>query len=674
MTSLALGWLRLALVVVPLVFGSIGLQHRLAPEWTGAPAALVRVVIGLSIGLAVLELVGTIGQFRPAVIVGSEALVGSIVALATGAIPFRRRPTHAKRLSTARSDRFSGPAARLAIGVSAFVFIAWILLSGWLGRRGVMDNDSVRYHGPFVVRWLQTHSLTHLHFTSNRLQETFFPANSELLSSVGVAAFGTDWLTPLLDVGWLAVALFAGWTMVDGPRRPFGLLAVAAVAGSPLLLTRQPGSARNDMAAAALVLAALSIVRRSEWRLGPLAVAGAAAGLALGTKLSVLAPLVVITVGLPFIAPAGRRVRAALGWLGPMCLTGGYWYVRNWVRTGNPLPWYRIDIGPLHLPSPPFVFLASQGQTIADYAGSAHFWTHTVSDGLSRALGRGWPVFLLMGAAGVVLALRSRRRFPVLIAIATVVAVVADVFTPYTAGGIGGPNLFPSQLRFLTLAAVLALLAGVMVLDVKRLWVLPALTVLLSAIGLADIPGYGWLVVCLVAVLVAIVGVSLRRVQPSWQVPARRVVAVGAVVAIVACVPFSQWYDAQRYLIPNARGAAAAFAYFRQVHHSRVAVGTSVHTYPLSGTDLSNFVQTVGTPGAHGAFRPAPDCATWQRLIDRGHYRYVVTGFAHHSSGPPPPEQRWTAQMTDAHVVLRSGTTTVFRIRGTSHTHACRPL
>jgi hypothetical protein len=104
-----------------------------------------------------------------------------------------------------------------------------------------------------------------------------------------------------------------------------------------------------------------------------------------------------------------------------------------------------------------------------------------------------------------------------------------------------------------------------------------------------------------------------------------------------------------------------------------VAVGTLMHTYPLSGPDLSNYVQTVGTPGPHGAFFPASNCTAWQRLIDQGRYSYVVTGYAHHLSGPPPLDQRWTARMPNAHLVMHNGNSAVFRMRGPRRRPDCPP-
>jgi hypothetical protein len=670
MITLALGWIRLALVVVPLVAAAIGVQRRIVPEASGAFASLVRAVVGLAICLAVLELLGSVGQFRPMVIIAAEAIVGVGVAIATGVVRRRRTVISPPHLSPPPiSPEPTGAPERIAVALAAIVVVAWVVISAWIGRRGVLDNDSIRYHGPFVARWLQTHSLTQLNFTSSRLQETFFPANTELLSSIGVAAFGSDWVTPLLNVGWLVLALLGGWTRVDGRRRPFGLLAVAIVAGSPLLLAWQPGSARNDLAAAALALAALSIARRSEWNVGPLAVAGAAAGLALGSKLSVLAPLAVITVGLPLIATRGRRLSTLASWCVPMGATGSFWYVRNWARAGNPLPWYHVDLGPLHLPSPPFAYLDSQGQSIADYAGSAHFWAHTVPGGLTQALGPAWPLFLAMGAVGIVAALRSRRRFPVLVGAAALVAVVADVFTPYSAGGAGGPTLFPTQLRFLTLAAILALLAGVMVIDVSRLRALPALALVVGLVALANVDGYAALVAAAVPVAVLVVVVAAR---PWPRVSVRRVLTVAGLLALVASVPFSRWYDAHRYEAPEHRaGAAAAYDYFRHVRDTRVAVDSELHSYPLSGDDLSNFVQTVGSTGAHGAFSPAATCPTWQRLIARGRYDYVVTGFAHRTAGRPPREEGWTAQMPNAQLVLRRGTAAIFRLGPRSHAVHC---
>jgi hypothetical protein len=141
------------------------------------------------------------------------------------------------------------------------------------------------------------------------------------------------------------------------------------------------------------------------------------------------------------------------------------------------------------------------------------------------------------------------------------------------------------------------------------------------------------------------------------------VIAVAGLVAVVASVPFARWYDTNRYANSEHRaGARATYAYFRHTRGQRIAVDAELHTYPLSGPDLSNYVQTVGSPGPHGSFWPAATCATWQRLIVEGDYDYVATGFSHRTHGRPPQEQGWTAQMPGARLVFQRGTAAIFRL------------
>ena len=62
-----------------------------------------------------------------------------------------------------------------------------------------------------------------------------------------------------------------------------------------------------------------------------------------GVKLSLLAPVLALTVGALALAPAARR-RAARRPCGSSrsVLAGGFWYVRNLIAVGNPLPWVSL--------------------------------------------------------------------------------------------------------------------------------------------------------------------------------------------------------------------------------------------------------------------------------------------------------------------------------------------
>jgi hypothetical protein len=219
------------------------------------------------------------------------------------------------------------------------------------------------------------------------------------------------------------------------------------------------------------------------------------------------------------------------------------------------------------------------------------------------------------------------------------------------------------------LVAILALLAVVMVLRRSRLWVFAGFAIVELALGATSVPGYGWHLAGVIGAVIVVVGVSLA----PWPVAhAQRLVFAGVVVALVASVPYARWYDDHRFSMPQRAGPTAAFDYFRTIHNTRIGVGSFVRTYPLDGPDLTNWVQIVGTPGAHGAFRPAADCVTWQRLVDRDDFAYVVVGRNYHVAERRPHERFWTAEMPNARLVLHNGSTTVFRLTRPGSPPHCR--
>jgi hypothetical protein len=104
-----------------------------------------------------------------------------------------------------------------------------------------------------------------------------------------------------------------------------------------------------------------------------------AAGLAAGTKLSFLAPVVALWLGL-IVITRGRRLSTAL-WFGlPAALTGGYWFVRNLIAVGNPIPY--TSFGPLHLPMPERTFELRPGFSVFHYATDTRVWSDWFFPGL----------------------------------------------------------------------------------------------------------------------------------------------------------------------------------------------------------------------------------------------------------------------------------------------------
>src|SRR4029453_11996307 len=70
------GSIELILVAAALGFAAVGLRGRLLPGWSGASARLAEVVLGLSLLVVTLELVGVVGLYRPGWVLLASLLVG----------------------------------------------------------------------------------------------------------------------------------------------------------------------------------------------------------------------------------------------------------------------------------------------------------------------------------------------------------------------------------------------------------------------------------------------------------------------------------------------------------------------------------------------------------------------------------------------------------------------
>jgi len=677
------GTVALALAVASLAWAAGRLRRALLPGDRGAVGHLAAAVLGLTILVVVLQAVGSVGGFRRTVVVVAVPAVALLVGVAAPRLGGRGGPGSADAAAAAPRRRRRGPARApvvLALVLAALVAAQWSVHTAGALERGMSDLDSLRYHGPFAARFVQQHRVTGLQRTSAENQETYFPGNAEMLDGYGILLFGSDLLTPLRNLGWLALALLAGWC--GGARfghGPAGLAGVAALCSTPLLATIEPGSAKNDAAALALVLAAAALAvhalpdeqARHGPRLGGYALAGAAAGLAAGTKLTVLGPLAALGAGAWLMAGRGHRRRAAACLALPALATGALWYVRNLVHTGTPLPWFRIDLGFVTLAGPRMPFDDHFAHSVAHYAGSLGFWTGTALPGLLRSFG---PLGLLLvagagGAAAIAAAGRSRPAR--LVGAAALAGMVAYLFTPWGAGGPEGvPRLFAADLRFLAPALGLAAIAAAGTRAAPAALAAAAVAV---PVDLARSPGAGPALVATAVLAVALGGaVAVAGRARAWP---RRLPA-GALAAAVAVVGGGGWpvqrdYLADRYA-GDGLGHGIELPMFRHISNKRVAVGGFADDYQLYGLALSNLVQFNGVTGPGGSYGRAPTCRQWLTGLRTGRYDYVVVSVspaAHHVT--EPPEEDWTEGDPSAHEIRHRGLTTVFRLVGRPDPASC---
>src|SRR6202012_4046214 len=203
---------------------------------------------------------------------------------------------------------------------------------------GMLSFDVLWYHMPFAAHFAQTGSVTGIQFTQADPFLAYCPASSERFHALGIVAWRNDFLSPLLNLGWMALALLAAWCAGRRWRVEWLTLAAGALLMSlPVLSGTQPGEAFNDIVGlAALMVAGALILGPGRGWLGLLP-AGLALGLAAGTKFTFLVPGVVLIAGVVAAAEPRDRRRAGALLVGGLVISGGWWYLRALVHTGNPL-------------------------------------------------------------------------------------------------------------------------------------------------------------------------------------------------------------------------------------------------------------------------------------------------------------------------------------------------
>jgi hypothetical protein len=495
--------------------------------------------------------------------------------------------------------------------------------------------------------------------------------------------FDRDILSPFVNVGFVGLALLAGWCV----GRPFAvapvtLMGVALVVASPILVWMEAGTAKNDVVGLAFLLSSVALVVNAGKSRPAMALAAISAGLALGTKLTFLAPVAGLMIAALVAADRSARRSIALIWAGGLFAGGGFWYVRNLAHTGNPLPWLDLGLGPVSLPSLELPLTELYRYPIAHYVTDSEFWSVYYIPGIKLAFGPLWFVLPALAAAGMVLsAIRGDRLLFRLLGIVGIVSVVAYVFTPSSAGGpLYGPSLVYWTFRYVTpaLAIGLVLLPLVPALRAgrRRTWMLAtygiALLVTLvtsdawendyfSATRVRALAG-----IAFIALLAAGAVMTLRRRPFPRPVLAASVAAVSA-VGIAVGWKAQQVYLDGRYETPGARHAKT-WQWARDLKDARIAISGLFLQYPLYGSDLSNRVQYLGHRGPHGNFSPARDCGEWRRLINAGRYGYVATAPLMYPWYAKPAretaEAHWTRSDPAAREIQRDGKVSVFRIDG----------
>ena len=403
------------------------------------------------------------------------------------------------------------PAGRALVGALAGGLAAYAL---FLLRFPLLGDDGRSYHLPDIAGWVQSgHPGAAVDYFDD-LPTGSYPIANELLLTWPVAI--SRGLVPLSlwPVATLGLTALAGWRAL----RLFHIhpavcaLAVAALLSSPVVVGQMTGP-NTDLPALAWLVVTGALCVASRDRPALLAPAIVAAGLAVGTKTTPLAPA---TFALAAAAWAGRaQLRPLARPLGLAALAaavvGAGWAARNLAEHGSPLwPLVASSFGD---PLPP-VLREIDGRLIADLGSIG-----PRADSYFESLAGG--ITLMVGVA--LAAALARSRAVTAAALAAAACVVVWAAAPYTG--------YPRD-------PVYDVLAGGAVR-----YLLPSLAVCGFALALATRRGHAWARAAASVALGAALVLNAQRVleldfplRPSVGLIAAGVLAGGAAAVAAGLV------------------------------------------------------------------------------------------------------------------------------------------
>lgn len=654
-------------------------QRRRLAHLNGAVAVVAACVLASGCVVAVHMVPGVLG-----VLSRWTALVAALLllALVVWRLP-RARPAPAP--PTPDSEGEAGPVSWAIALAAAGAVALWLAASAW--NRTVLPPegiDTLSFHFPVVGKWIQEGSFWRVDQFAPLLWNGNYPQTGDVVFLAAILPWRNDWLAGAVNPAFIALAGVAVYAIARelGALRPAAVLGAALFCSLPVVGFGANGEGMTDSLMFACLGAGLLFLLRYE-RGAPrseLWVAALALGIAFGTKWYsawAVPAVVAVWLGARLVArrPVLREGALAGGAIG---VVGGFWLVRNWVESGNPvLPVEVKALGVTLWDAPRDYIRECAGYTIAHYLGDWDPWTEHILPvyrdgygGPAAAIGIG-----LVGAAA--LAARERNGPLLAGAILAVLLAIGYALTPYSAfGPEGEPHTVGASIRYLVPALLVAaplaayalgragrarvplelLAAAAVVHGIERAFDVPLRVVGLVLVALAALAAAGWAVLHLT-----------RRLPRRARLGVLGALGAVAIAAAVAAGHSRQReFNDGRYAEADAPVAALAE---HAPEGSRIGlagvwgVDVVAPVWPAFGERLRNRVEYVGET-VDGQLREYGDRARWSRAVRR--FDLLLVGRGGYSSDCPVPGQesdddRW-AREEGFQILARSDHMTLYRV------------
>ena len=657
------GFVVFALMAGGVVAGAIVIRRRRLPQLRGATHALALALL-ITLGLLVVHMLpGALGVLGRGSVLACTALWLAAALLV--------RPVGGVSEFVADPPR-SGRAAELLAAACVLSVVAATLA---LGRDRLFlapgSIDILNFHLPGIASWIQEGSIWGVHEFVPDVSPGRYPNNGDVVLLAAILPWHSDFLSHLLPYAYYllsGVATYAVAVELGASR------AAATTAGSLLLampivaLPALANSFPDVIMLFGLGTGVLFLLRhRRTAATADLVLAGLALGLSFGTKWYAVSAVAVVfavwAVGSWIERRPWRTVGRQGGTLiGLIALAGGFWMLRNWIQSGNPV--YPVEVSAFGLTifsAPVDVVREAAGFTIAGYLGDSDVWTGYILPQYRDAFAFVGPL-VVIGLVAVVVALlsplRARLERGPLAAVLMAALLIALTYavTPYTAGGAEAePTLVYFDARYLVPAILLAL---AVIAAVTRAVEWGAVT--FSALGLvaiwdgidlagsgelsgAHVGGRDWAVAVAVIVLVAAIAWAARP-KPDWR-PSRVALGAAALVALAAGV--AAGFELQRRFLDHRYvGIDATTDWIREHAPAGATVGLAGRwsnafspALPSFGPRFENHVAYVGE-FVDGTLRAYPDQAEFTAALRDRDLDLLVVGRGYFPEADEP-EQAW---------------------------------
>lgn len=209
-----------------------------------------------------------------------------------------------------------------------------------------LEYDTISYHLPFVVEWYNTGSLLGIYYSVFAGPLGYYPSNFELFELWALIPFGKDILINFLNFPIIFILILGLYSILKNLNisAKSAWLGIAFLIYMPIFCNYL-GFPHVDVFFTTLFILAIYFLQEC-WRtknIFDIAMTGIALGMFIGTKYIAIPfsiPLLVLALIIIFrnYRKNKKSFFSALGLFTSGGILGGaFWFIRNWIDSGNPI-------------------------------------------------------------------------------------------------------------------------------------------------------------------------------------------------------------------------------------------------------------------------------------------------------------------------------------------------